>query len=581
MAPLLAEIADLVLLELEAVDHDRGGRLGLGGVGVPDHDGEPFAIGCPHVILDVAAETRELAAFAPRAIEQPDLRVLVLAARQEREPASVRAPARRAFALFRIGGAQRARAVPARHPHGARLLVLRRIGPGHGVRDPGAVGGELGIGHVAQPEQIRDRHRAGRRGGGGRLRAEAARDERQERDEQRPDHARKAYGPCTPRANAYFSEGMNINSPVPVGVMGASGYVGQELLRLLTRHPGAAVVFATAESAAGETLDGVGLGRGDDAPLARAEIVLSALPHGVSGRYVLEVRAAGKRAVDLSSDFRLSPEAVYGLTEVTRPRLPAAELVANPGCYPTAALLALLPLAQHGLIDQSREVVIDAASGVTGAGRTPKRELLFGEVAEDFRAYGVGNDHRHLPELKATLAREGGFTGDLVFTPHLLPVKRGILETIHVPLTRAVDQASAEEIYDAVYAAEPCVTVLRGGEGGGRARHDSGDGGGGGARAGRPGEPAGGRGAALGGPRRGRVVGRGRRAPGRSPGRGRARHGGGDRTRARRPARELPARGPDAGDRADGTRFGTRGWSAAQRQRGRRGGRDRGRAARR
>ena len=119
-------------------------------------------------------------------------------------------------------------------------------------------------------------------------------------------------------------------------------------------------------------------------------------------------------------------------------------------------------LAQQGLIDQSREVVIDAASGVTGAGRTPKRELLFGEVAEDFRAYGVGNDHRHLPELKATLARESGFTGDVVFTPHLLPVKRGILETIHVPLTRVVDQATAEGIYQAVYAAEPCVTVLRG-----------------------------------------------------------------------------------------------------------------------
>jgi len=256
---------------------------------------------------------------------------------------------------------------------------------------------------------------------------------------------------------------MNINSPVPVGVFGASGYVGQELLRLLTRHPGASVVFATADSAAGETVDGVTLLRVDDAPLARAEIVLSALPHGVSGRYVREARAAGKRTVDLSSDFRLSPEAVYGLTEVTRPRLPAAELVANPGCYPTAALLALLPLAQQGLIDQSREVVIDAASGVTGAGRTPKRELLFGEVAEDFRAYGVGNDHRHLPELQATLAREGGFTGDLVFTPHLLPVKRGILETIHVPLTRFVDQATAEGIYEAVYATEPCVTVLRGG----------------------------------------------------------------------------------------------------------------------
>jgi len=224
---------------------------------------------------------------------------------------------------------------------------------------------------------------------------------------------------------------MNINSRVPVGVLGASGYVGEELLRLLTRHPGASVVFATAESSAGERREGVDLVRIADAPFPRAEIVLSALPHGVSARYVNEARAAGKRTVDLSADFRLSPEAVYGLTEVTRPRVAAAELVANPGCYPTAALLALLPLAQRGLIDQSREVVIDAASGVTGAGRTPKQELLFGEVAEDFRAYAVGNEHRQLPELLTTLAREGGFAGDLVFTPHLLPVKRGILETIH------------------------------------------------------------------------------------------------------------------------------------------------------
>lgn len=255
---------------------------------------------------------------------------------------------------------------------------------------------------------------------------------------------------------------MNINSRVPVGVLGASGYVGQELLRLLARHPGASVVFATAESAAGERRDGVELVRAADAALSRAEIVLSALPHGVSARYVQEARAAGRRAVDLSADFRLSPEAVYGLTEVTRPRLAAAELVANPGCYPTAALLALLPLAQQGLIDQSREVVIDAASGVTGAGRNPKPELLFGEVAENFRAYAAGNEHRHLPELKATLEREGGFAGDLVFTPHLLPVTRGILETIHVPLTRVIDRATAEGIYETVYADEPCVDVLHG-----------------------------------------------------------------------------------------------------------------------
>src|SRR6266704_6839711 len=255
---------------------------------------------------------------------------------------------------------------------------------------------------------------------------------------------------------------MNINTSVPVGVLGASGYVGQELLRLLAGHPGSSVAFATADTAAGETVEGQRLIRTDDANVARVELVFSCLPHGVSGRYVNGVRAAGVRAVDLSADFRLSPEAVYGLTEFARPRLADAELVANPGCYPTAALLALIPLAQLGLIDPSREVIIDAASGVTGAGRNPKRELLFGEVAEDYRAYAIGNTHLHLAELKQSLSREGGFTGDLVFTPHLLPVKRGILETIHVPLTRVLDQSTAEGLYSAAYDGEPCVQILHG-----------------------------------------------------------------------------------------------------------------------
>ncbi|MGH7529618.1 MAG: N-acetyl-gamma-glutamyl-phosphate reductase [Gemmatimonadales bacterium] len=255
---------------------------------------------------------------------------------------------------------------------------------------------------------------------------------------------------------------MNNHASVPVGVLGASGYVGRELLRLLAGHPATTVVFATAESAAGEWQDGQPLIRVDDAPLHDAAVVLSALPHGVSARYVQAARAGGARAIDLSADFRLSADAVYGLTEFTRPRVADAELVANPGCYPTAALLALIPLAQLGLIDASREIIIDAASGVTGAGRNPRRELLFGEVAEDFRAYAIGNSHRHLTELKRALAREGGFLGDLVFTPHLLPVKRGILETIHVPLTRVLDQATAEGLYASTYHGEPCVQVMHG-----------------------------------------------------------------------------------------------------------------------
>jgi N-acetyl-gamma-glutamyl-phosphate reductase len=254
---------------------------------------------------------------------------------------------------------------------------------------------------------------------------------------------------------------MNINAPVPVGVLGASGYVGQELLRLLAHHPGASVAFATADTAVGEVLEGHRLVRLADAPFARAEIVFSCLPHGVSARYVNEVRAAGPRAVDLSADFRLSPEAVYGLTEVTRARVAHATLVANPGCYPTAALLALIPLARRGLL-AAEAVVIDAASGVTGAGRSPKRELLFGEVAEDYRAYSAGNTHRHLPEVRTTLARETGFDGDLVFTPHLLPVRRGILETIHVALTTPLERDEAEGLYEEAYAGEPCVQVTVG-----------------------------------------------------------------------------------------------------------------------
>jgi N-acetyl-gamma-glutamyl-phosphate reductase len=255
---------------------------------------------------------------------------------------------------------------------------------------------------------------------------------------------------------------MNINARVPVGVLGASGYVGQELLRLLAGHPGASVAFATAATAAGEVVEGHRLVKTEDAPVRGVALVFSCLPHGVSAPYVQEMRAAGRRVVDLSADFRLSPEAVYGLTEFARPAVARAGLVANPGCYPTAALLALIPLARAGLIDAEREVVIDAASGVTGAGRSLKRELLFGEVAEDYRAYAAGNAHRHLPELRASLARESGFSGDLVFTPHLLPVRRGILETIHVPLTRTLDQAAAEGLYREAYGGEPCVRVTGG-----------------------------------------------------------------------------------------------------------------------
>jgi N-acetyl-gamma-glutamyl-phosphate reductase len=149
---------------------------------------------------------------------------------------------------------------------------------------------------------------------------------------------------------------------------------------------------------------------------------------------------------------------VYGLPELHRERIGGARLVANPGCYPTAALLALAPLLRRGLV--AGPVLISAASGVTGAGRSPKRELLFAEVAENFRAYGLGNTHRHLHEMRhqaAGLSREGA--PELVFVPHLLPVQRGILETIHVPLREPLG-ATPVELWLGDYADEPFVEVL-------------------------------------------------------------------------------------------------------------------------
>jgi N-acetyl-gamma-glutamyl-phosphate reductase len=252
---------------------------------------------------------------------------------------------------------------------------------------------------------------------------------------------------------------MHKNAATAVAVLGASGYVGRELLGLLDGHPDLALAFATSES---ETrVDGH-----DALPLAQAEaswdqarLVFSCLPHGVSAPVVARAAGAGARVVDLSADLRLSERAVYGLTEVYRDALPEADLVANPGCYPTASVLSVLPFARAGVIDASRPVIIDAASGVSGAGRNPRRDLLFGEVAENYRAYSVGNEHRHLPEITRQLRAVAGPL-DVVFTPHLLPVHRGILATIHVPLVRELGRAEAEGILLEAYDGEPCIRVL-------------------------------------------------------------------------------------------------------------------------
>lgn len=236
---------------------------------------------------------------------------------------------------------------------------------------------------------------------------------------------------------------------IPVGVLGASGYAGRELCTLVASHPSLQLVFATANERRGETMPlpsgSITFVATDDAPLASAELVFSSLPHGASAEWVRRAREAGPRVVDLSSDLRPghgASDVPYGLTELNRKELRDAPLIANPGCYPTAILLALAPLIRHGLARAGATVVADAASGVTGAGNSPRVDMLFGEVTENFRAYAVGNEHRHLPEMRSTVSRLGGDL-DLLFTPHLLPVARGILATLTVPVNEIPDDLLA------------------------------------------------------------------------------------------------------------------------------------------
>ena len=250
---------------------------------------------------------------------------------------------------------------------------------------------------------------------------------------------------------------------IPVGVLGASGYAGRELCALILGHPGLSLAFATANGQRGATVRIAGRDvtfvAPDDAALHGVDLVFSALPHGASKDWVARAREAGARAVDLSTDLRPGNgcEGIpYGLTELNRHLITNADLVANPGCYPTSILVALAPLFLRDLVAGGATVIANSASGVTGAGNSPKRELLFAEVADDYRAYGIGNSHRHMNEMKATL-ESWGANADLVFTPHLLPVARGILSTITVPLVRPLEDTLAP--WRDSYAAEPFIEI--------------------------------------------------------------------------------------------------------------------------
>jgi N-acetyl-gamma-glutamyl-phosphate reductase len=272
------------------------------------------------------------------------------------------------------------------------------------------------------------------------------------------------------------------------GIFGASGYTGYELVRILSRHPGVEILFATSQSQSGRRLPELFPGGPDialispeAAPLARADVVFLCLPHAAAAPAAVAALESGARVVDLSADFRLKDaavyarwygidhpaadlleEAVYGLTEFAREQLAGARLVANPGCYPTSILLALQPALRGGAV--AGTIIADSKSGVSGAGRKPKQTTHFVEVADNFSPYNIGRSHRHLPEIEQGMAQWDDDPPQLIFSPHLLPVPRGILSTIYAPLKSGWTDAALETLYEEAYAGEPFVKVLPAGQ---------------------------------------------------------------------------------------------------------------------
>ncbi len=261
-----------------------------------------------------------------------------------------------------------------------------------------------------------------------------------------------------------------MSASVRVGVFGATGSSGRELVRLLKRHPRAAVAFTT-----GSDKGHLPHEKGLEQP---ADAYFLALPHGVAASYAAKLRESRPAAlvVDLSGDLRLKTpadykqwyahehpapqllgKAVFGLSEWYRKELEGARLVSNPGCYATSVLLPLVPLLREGLVDPA-DIVADAKSGATGAGRSLREELLFCELSDDFSAYSPGPSHRHVGEIESVLHDRTGRTVELTFCPHLLPVKRGILTALYLKTQK--DAAELRRALEHAYARAPFVRVV-------------------------------------------------------------------------------------------------------------------------
>lgn len=275
---------------------------------------------------------------------------------------------------------------------------------------------------------------------------------------------------------------------IHVSIIGATGYVGLELTRLLSQHPEVRLVHLSSHSYQGQqmedlypSLKGVlqhtlcGL---DVEAIARdSDVVFTSLPHGTSGEVIPQLYDLGARVIDMSGDFRyddvevynkwygvehprpdVNAQSVYGLPELYRERIQEAQLIGNPGCYPTSVILPTVPLLRAGLV-KKKNIIVDSSSGVTGAGAKASPNTHFCEIDESMKAYNVAR-HRHTSEMEQELSKAAGAEVLISFTPHMIPIKRGIFSTIYMNLKDGVTPEDVEQCYAAAYAHEPFVTVL-------------------------------------------------------------------------------------------------------------------------
>lgn len=277
---------------------------------------------------------------------------------------------------------------------------------------------------------------------------------------------------------------------IKASVIGASGYGGAEAVRLLTSHPEVEIVHLTAETQQGQVMSNLypNLRRFVDQTMIAvdaerigrdSDVTFVSLPSGKAMHLVPALLNQGSKVIDIAADFRLHDaalyptwykfehiaseylgESVYGLPELHREAIRTARLLANPGCYPAASLLALLPLVQRGVV-RTEGIIIDAKSGVSGAGRGGGGGFGFSEVNENVQAYGVPR-HNHIAEIEQELSSLAHTTVHIVFTPHLIPMTRGILATVYAPLVQDISDEAALSIYEDVYSTAPFVRVLRG-----------------------------------------------------------------------------------------------------------------------